>query len=126
MTEIKENGLIPKLEEGKLSTNNRIKTIHYFDSLYLVDKWIQKLYEEQDLDDLELLKFNIKDKKGYIYSSNDFYTLHEIDKQGISYLTIYNKQGIILPLNLITEALYFPNDYILMWNNIEKYQIKKI
>ena len=69
--------------------------------------------------ELELLRFNLKDRKWIIRKPNEFYLLSRVSGSDIEYLRIYNKKsGIYLPLDL----LYPTYNKEISWNHLKGYK----
>lgn len=45
------------------SVGDDIKVVYFIDDLNKLDEWIEALYKDKELKDLEILKFNLKKQK---------------------------------------------------------------
>ena len=57
---IKEKGLVPNLGERSKLLGDNEKAIYFFDSFTNMLDWMNVLYKDENKDNLEVLKFNIK------------------------------------------------------------------
>ena len=90
MENIITNGLKPMLGERSISIGDTIKGIYFTDNLYVIDEWMDKLYDNKD--SLEVLRFNLKRLKWYIHNGGeDFYLTNKVLPEKLDYLTIYEK-----------------------------------
>ena len=119
MDSICKKGLIPSIGERSKSAGDDIKGIFFFNNLDSVNEWIEKLYKDKDICDLELLRFNLENRKWIIRNSNEFYLMSKVSEDRIEYLRIYNKElKIFLPINLINMSIN--NTYL--WYKLEDYK----
>ena len=90
---IKKEGLQPSCGKRSIEANDTRKAIYFSDTLYLVEQWIEKLYKENNKQELELLKFNIKEKSWYAKDETigDFYILKPILPENIEILNKYDE-----------------------------------
>lgn len=111
---IKNNGLIPKCGERSLINNDSRKAIYFFDSLYSIDDWIEALYNNKNIESLELLRFNLKNRKWHSQNSDigDFYLCNPVLPKRIELLKredeeghMFNINDVILQKKLIWESL---------------------
>ena len=119
MKSICREGLKPSVgERSKLSGDN-ISGIFFFNNLYFVNDWIEKLYKDKNICELELLRFNLKELNWIIRNPNEFYLNCNIMDDKIEYLRIYNKKyDTFLPIN----KLYLLGENELLWKNLKEYK----
>lgn len=126
MDEIINKGLLPNCGlRSRLAGDSR-KAVYFFDSLYSVNDWIDRLYNNKDVENLELLRFNLKGLKWYIQNQliSDFYLLNPIEKQKLSYLRIINQNGELCNLSHIDKTLYDKEcQSKLFWHEVKNYKI---
>ena len=123
MEGICKNGLIPLVGDRSKSVGDNIKGVFFFDSLYLMNDWIERLYENKDIYQLELLRFNLKGRKWNVrhcYEYDEFYLFNKVVQDKIEYLRLYDKSGTFLPLN----APYYQHDeeIRILWNSLCDYK----
>ena len=118
MEGIKKEGLIPQCGPNCKRVDDTSVGVHFCDSLYaMFDFWIMALYEERDKRGLELLRFNIKNRKFQeLYPSipnmpGDLILLDKVAPEDIECLQ-HTEEGII-----------YSRDSI--WTPIKKYKIHK-
>ncbi len=125
MGEIVSKGLIPQIGERSQSINDNNKAIYFSCSLYSIDEWIDCLYGNKDIDNLELLRFNLKNRKWFIQDPTigDFYVKRAINPERISYLKIFDSDGNISSLRNLYMALYSleAKKYQIMWADLLNY-----
>lgn len=127
MKNICNEGLKPLCGERSKSVGDDIKGIFFFDSLYSVNKWINALYENKDIHELELLRFNLKQRKWIMQNPSEFYLVHKVRPDKIEYLRLFDEnKNMYLPLNNLPSD-YFEerNDIKLNWNNLDNYKVLK-
>ena len=82
--------------------------------------WIEVLYETKDIYELELLKFNLKNRKWIKQNNDEFYLPNKILPGRIEYLRIYDtEKRIYLPLNFIDSV---DEKRIIVWNSLDDYK----
>lgn len=120
MVSICKQGLKPLTGERSKSVDDDTKGIYFFDCLASASDWVDALYEKKDIYELELLKFNLKNRKWIKKNDDEFYLLYKILPERIEYLRIYNREkGIYLPLNYIDSI---DEKRIIIWNSLENYK----
>ena len=123
MKGICKNGLKPLVGDRSMSVGDNIKGIFFFDSLYSINDWIERLYKDKDIYELELLRFNIKQRKWNMrrcYEYVEFYLLNKVAQDKIEYLRLYDKSDTFLPLNF--ENYLNDSDNRIMWNSLCDYK----
>ena len=124
MASICSQGLIPLCGERSKSVNDNTKGIFFFDALSSVSDWVNTLYETKDIYELELLRFNIKNRSWKIqsndpYGLNEFYLIRKVLPEKIEYLRIYDtEKNMYLPLNYVDDYKVNKN---LVWNSLDHY-----
>lgn len=115
-----KNGLVPKCGLRSKSVEDNKKAIYFFDSLYSIDNWIDELYKNKSIKELELLRFNLKRRKWFFKDAEigDFYLTRPINNTNIDYLRIYDNNG--KPLSLNSDYIFDKDK--LVWDNIKKYK----
>lgn len=101
MENIINDGLIPKCGDRSKSVGDTRKAIYFFDSLYSIVDWIDKLYENKDIYKLELLRFNLKRRRWYSQNREigDFYLPYAVPREKLEYLRIIDINGQYMFLN---------------------------
>ncbi|MDD3241974.1 MAG: hypothetical protein PHQ64_04320 [Bacilli bacterium] len=97
MVSIIEKGLIPLIGERSIKVGEAKKRIYFFDDLNLLDSWIEELYLDKNISELELLRFNIKRRKWNYRDSDfgDYYLERKIEAENIEYLRIYSNNKLL-------------------------------
>lgn len=94
MEGICKNGLKPLVGDRSKSIGDNIKGIFFFDSLYLINDWIERLYKDKDI---------------------------KVAQDKIEYLRLYDKEtDTFLPLNF--EYYLNDSDNRIMWNSLRDYK----
>ena len=120
MEKICKEGLLPLCGERSKSVGDNIEGIFFFDYLGSAPDWMDALYEDKDVNELELLKFNLKHRKWLKQNCNEFYLTDRVAPQEIQYLRIYDKaKKMYLPLNLV-DSIEAPAT--LRWKHLDKYK----
>lgn len=113
-------GLKPLCGKRSISVGDDIKGIFFFDDLYSVLEWIDALYKNKNIYELELLRFNLKNRKWIKYDADEFYLPNKVLRERIEYLRIYNiERNIYLPLNYVHEL---NEKNVLIWNSLDSYK----
>ncbi len=121
MVNICKLGLKPLCWERSMSVGDTTKGIFFFDYLFSASDWIERLYEKKDIYELELLKFNLKNRKWIKWNNDEFYLPNKVFPEKIDYLRIYDiREGIYLPLNFIDKV--DEKRIIIVWNSLENYR----
>lgn len=120
MMSICTKGLRPLCGERSKLVEDNVKGIYFFDYLGSASNWIDALYNDRDIYELELLRFNLKNRKWIKKNCDEFYLPNKIIPKGIEYLRIYDtEQNVYLPLNFID---YIDEKRILVWNSLDEYK----
>ena len=120
MANICKQGLKPLSGERSKLVDDDIKGIFFFDCLSNVSDWAEVLYETKDIYELELLKFNLKNRKWIKHNNDEFYLPNKILPGRIEYLRIYDtEKRIYLPLNFIDSV---DEKRIIVWNSLDGYK----
>ena len=116
---IQEKGLVPMIGKRSISVNDNIKAIYFFDNIYSTEDWINELYKDKDPSNLELLRFNLKNRKWYIkdLETGEFYLTRIILPSKIEYLRLYDEENE-KNFNLNNFSI----KYIQEWNPINSYK----
>ena len=125
--DISRQGLKPLCGERSKSVGDDTKGIYFFDCLGSVTNWIEALYENKNIEELELLRFNLKNRKWLMNNCNEFYLLNKVSPEKIEYLRIYDpEKEIYLPLNNL-DYYYLDKKLLLKWNSLDNYKsLKKL
>ena len=124
MKNICVEGLKPLCGERSKLADDNFNGIFFFDNLYNLNEWIDVLYKNKNIYELELLRFNIKQRKWIIKNPDEFYLIHKVNKEKIEYLRFYDEENdIYLPLNI--ENYSSDNDVKVTWNSLDNYKILK-
>lgn len=148
MAGIIDKGLIPLNGERCRFVMDDRKGVFCLDGIHHVEDWACALYKQYELENLKLLRFNLKRRKWYFDDSNDLvlgiYLPYKIMPEKISYLDIRGSDGEELPLTKLFDLdfLYKINesfnsmendkqllvdDCCLRWKPIQEYEkIKKL
>lgn len=122
---ISKQGLKPLCGKRSKSVGDDTKGIYFFDCLGSVTDWIEALYENKNIEELELLRFNLKNRKWLKRNDNEFYLLNKVLPEKIEYLRIYDpEKEMYLPLNNLDY--YYPDKKLLLtWNSLDTYKSLK-
>lgn len=122
MRSIKELGLKPLCGPRSESVGDIRKAIYFFlpETHYSIYDWINLLYQNKDIQNLKLLRFNLMRRKLYEQCApiGDFFVLRPISPEKIEYATILDFHDTSLPLNSDPTKIKK-----VTWNPISKYQI---
>ena len=119
MKSICQYGLKPLCGERSRSVGDSIKGIYFTDYFFSIFEWIDLLYKDVSVYDLEVLRFNLRYRKWKIKNENEFYLLNKVSPIGISYLRIYdNTINEYLPLNCLEKL---DSQKELIWNGLNEY-----
>ena len=91
INKIVNEGLIPMCKERSISHNDTFPAIYFFDNLYNLFDWSYFLYNKNNLNELELLRFNLKRKKWFLHNGEDFYLKEKIKPNELTYLSNLNE-----------------------------------
>ena len=121
MRYICSEGLKPICGERSKSVNDDIKGIFFFENLYMINDWIDALYKNKNIYELELLRFNLKNRKWLMRNIDEYYLTNKVQPNKIEYLRLCDKeQNIYLPLDTDKEA-------VIEWNKLSNYKsLKKV
>lgn len=118
MQSICAEGLLPSVGERSILAGDSINGIFFFSNICFINDWIEKLYKEKNIYELELLRFNLKGLRWIIRNPNEFYLLDKVNKEEIEYLRIYNRiYRVLLPLDSLSL-----NNNLMVWNGLNKYK----
>ena len=123
MESICKEGLKPMLGERSISIGETEKRIFFTCCLNEIPKWIGLLYEKRNIEELELLRFNIKRRKWHmrvgstIYDPQEFYLEKMVKPKSIEYTRIIDLFSD-LPLDL--DSYDYSNAEI-EWRPLETY-----
>lgn len=113
-------GLKPLCGERSKSVGDNTKGVFFFDLLESVSNWIDWLYKNRDVSELELLRFNIKNRKWFKQDDCEFYLTHKVLPERIEYLRIYDPDnGSFLPLSAIEDT---HKKKELVWKGLTSYK----
>ncbi len=121
MRHICNEGLKPLCGERSKSVNDDIKGIFFFENLYMINDWIDALYKNKNIYELELLRFNLKNRKWLMRNIDEYYLTNKVQPNKIEYLRLCDKeQNNYLPLDTDKEA-------VIEWNKLSNYKsLKKV
>lgn len=117
-----KEGLKPLCGDRSKLVYDNTKGIYFFINLYNAPAWIDALYKNKDKYELELLRFNLKNRKWFISGDDEYYLIHKVKPEKIEYLRIFNNNEY-LPLDfdkIIDEELIK-----IEWNNLNDYKVLK-
>lgn len=118
--DIRKEGLKPLCGKRSQSVCDDTKGVFFFDYLGSVSHWIDVLYENKNIYELELLRFNLKNRKWIKQNDNEFYLPNIVLSERIEYLRIYDiEKNIYLPLNFVDNV---NENRILVWNSLNEYK----
>ena len=120
MGNICKQGLKPQCGERSKSIGDETKGIFFFDYLGSACDWIDVLYKNKNIYELELLRFNLKNRKWIKHNNDEFYLLNKVFPEAIEYLRIYDtEKNVYLPLNFVDDI---NEKCILIWNSLSDYK----
>ena len=115
--DIRKEGLKPLCGKRSQSVCDDTKGVFFFDYLGSVSHWIDVLYENKNIYELELLRFNLKNRKWILKNENEFYLTNKVKPEKIEYLRILDKEkNIYLPLKFLDE------NKELIWYELDNYK----
>ena len=115
--DIRKEGLKPLCGKRSQSVCDDTKGVFFFDYLGSVSHWIDVLYENKNIYELELLRFNLKNRKWILKNENEFYLTNKVKPEKIEYLRILDKEkNIYLPLIFLDE------NKELIWYELDNYK----
>lgn len=120
MESIIKKGLIPQIGDRSKSVGDDIKGVFFFDCMEDYDFWLTVLYNAICEDELELLRFNLKNRKWFSRNKyiGDFYTPNIVLPNKIEYLELYN-----VDYGFTNSLLYlYDEGYEKRWKNISSYK----
>ena len=123
MDGIREKGLIPQIGERSKFIGETEESVFFICNLYDVREWINAIYYKRNIEELELLRFNIKGlefhvRGGYsIHEPQEFYITHSVSPEEIEYARVFNSKTNE-PLTLDTQC----NDMNVVWNKLDGYK----
>ena len=118
--EICKEGLKPLCGERSKSVGDNIKGVFFFDYLNSASEWIDVLYKDKNIYELELLRFNLKNRRWIKHNDDEFYLPHIVYPEKVEYLRIYNvERNINLPLTFIDDS---SEKRILVWDDLNNYK----
>lgn len=107
MLSIMENGLVPLNGDRCRTVADNRKGIFCLDGIHNVQIWAEALYEQYELENLKLLRVNLKRRKWYMDNSNDeafgLYLPYKVLPQKIDYLQMKDDNGEVLPLTKLFD-----------------------
>jgi hypothetical protein len=110
MESIIEKGLLPSNGKRCQAVNDERIGVFCFDGLHHAKDWAEILYNNDELETLKILRFNLKNRKWHIDWSNQFvfamYLPYKVLPQRLSYLDITNKQGETIPITKLFDLDY--------------------
>lgn len=82
-----KKGLVPQIGDRSKLIGDNTKGVFFFDSPSFLEFWIYELYENNTINDIELLRFNLKNRKWFSKDREigDFYTPNIILPSRIEY-----------------------------------------
>ena len=103
---IKE-GLIPLCKERSISKNDVKNSIYFFDRLSNAFDWSYYLYNSANLQELELLRFNLKNKKWFFHNNGeDFYLDSKLLPKELEFLS--NIEEVVTEDDLDKQLIWTP------------------
>ena len=128
MKSICEKGLIPQCGARSKSVDDDSVGIHFSDSIIsIIEDWADILYEDKDMESLEILRFNLKGLKwkthyrGDNHVPGDWYLINRLLPEYIEYLRILNNG--VLEHASTDNMLYYEQDNRI-WLPIKQYERK--
>lgn len=106
INKIVTEGLIPMCKERSKANEDTKEAIYFFDNLKNMFDWSYYLYNAS-LQELELLRFNLKGRKWFLHNNGeDFYLQKQIKPNEIDYLS--NLQELESELDLNKNLIWTP------------------
>ena len=116
--------LINKVGDRSKSVGDDVKGIFFFDGLPSTNEWIEMLYENANVEELELLRFNLKDRKWIMHNGEDFYLTEGIPANKIEYVRVFDTKNKFY--TTIDNLDYdYVSQYLLIWRDLEDYKVFK-
>lgn len=116
--------LINKVGDRSKSVGDDVKGIFFFDGLSSTNEWIEMLYENANAEELELLRFNLKDRKWIMHNGEDFYLAEGIPANKIEYVRVFDTKNRFY--TTIDNLDYdYVSQYLLIWRDLEDYKVFK-
>ena len=120
MKMICSQGLKPLCGERSQSVGDDTKGVFFFDCLESVLDWIDYLYKDRNVEELELLRFNLKNRKWVKQNDCEFYLPHKVLPERVEYLRIYDQETSSLsPLSSIGD---YNKRKELIWKGLKDYK----
>ena len=124
MEVICQEGLKPLCGDRSKSVGEDIKGIFFFDGLPSTNEWIEMLYENANVEELELLRFNLKGRKWIMHNGEDFYLTEGIPTNKIEYVRVFDTKNRFY--TTIDNLDYdYASQYLLIWRDLEDYKLFK-
>ena len=113
-------GLRPRCEERCRSIGDSRKAIYFFDYLESADEWAQELFNCKNIEELEILKFNLKRRVWHSSNSSigDFYLTNMVKSKDLFYLSEISKNNLL-------DKSYHGYNNINIWLPISDYHQEK-
>lgn len=97
LNSILDNGLISMCGNRSLEVSDTRKAIYFFCHFDLLYDWIELLYKDKAIDELILLRFNLKNRHCYTQDPfmDDYYTRGRIRSDKLDFLCVYENNEIV-------------------------------
>lgn len=118
-----EKGLIPMCGERSQYVKEKEEAIWFTQSLFQVNNWIAKLYPNEDMRNLILLRMNLINRKIKIRDvwHEDYHFYDSVMPNEIDFLLIKRKQEIVT-LDALPSVLFQYPGYSVEWCKLTKYK----
>lgn len=101
MPGIQKFGLIPLCGDRCKQVGDTEKRVYFIYNLSELFDWIKLLYGDINIKDIEVLRFNLKNRRLYILNDQEFYLKNAVKPEKIEYLRLYNPDTLeYVPLNM--------------------------
>ena len=120
MKNICQDGLKPLCGERSKYVGDSLKAIYFTDDFKCITEWMKLLYENKDPYELEVLRFDIKERKEWSSRGEEGYLLDKVGKDEVSYLRIVHSKKGDLPLSYLRN-IDFIKESRLLWKSLDEY-----
>lgn len=120
---IQKYGLQPRNGPRCKQINDESKGIFFTDNIYGINSWINWLYNEEKIEELVLLKFDVLHRIVHFKDYEDYFLSTKVPPNELAYLSILKKKTKI-SLKMLLEALYNEKEYQLQWTPLLQYKLE--
>jgi hypothetical protein len=126
---IQAKGLVPQTGQNSKAVGDSRRAIYFFDCLGSVLDWISALYPNEDIENIELLRFNLKNRIWGVQNQEigDFYIERPVKVDKLSYLRIYDSYQNLVLFREIEDIIYGDkSQYQMIWEDLSTYNHKQL